>query len=98
MVHESFETFNFLMIEDKQNMHAQPFASAKHECPHLNVNFLFCFLTYYIKNGLLVLMKSKTFSVGPGSMPCQLMMGFFAYAKTFDIHVDKSELQGNYNQ
>ncbi|KAG6534492.1 hypothetical protein ZIOFF_008395 [Zingiber officinale] len=33
------------------------------------------------------------FSVGSGNMPCQLMMGFFAYAKTFNIHVDKAELE-----
>ncbi|RWV78319.1 hypothetical protein GW17_00060727 [Ensete ventricosum] len=26
-------------------------------------------------------------------MPCQLMVGFFAYAKSFDIHVDKVELE-----
>jgi NAD+ diphosphatase len=27
-------------------------------------------------------------------MPCQLMMGFFAYAKTLEIKVDKQELEG----
>lgn len=27
-------------------------------------------------------------------MPCQLMVGFFAYAKTFEINVDKEELEG----
>jgi NADH pyrophosphatase NudC (nudix superfamily) len=28
-------------------------------------------------------------------MPCQLMVGFFAYAKSLEIHVDKKELEGN---
>jgi hypothetical protein len=37
------------------------------------------------------------FSVGPTSMPCQLMMGFFAYAKSLEIHVDKKELEGVIN-
>lgn len=27
-------------------------------------------------------------------MPCQLMVGFFAYAKSLDIKVDKAELEG----
>lgn len=27
-------------------------------------------------------------------MPCQLMIGFFAYAKSFEINVDKAELEG----
>lgn len=27
-------------------------------------------------------------------MPCQLMVGFFAYAKSLDIKVDKGELEG----
>lgn len=27
-------------------------------------------------------------------MPCQLMLGFFAFAKTLDINVDKEELEG----
>ncbi|KAL5975283.1 hypothetical protein ACLOJK_031962 [Asimina triloba] len=31
--------------------------------------------------------------VGPKSMPCQLMMGFFAYAKSFELRVDKGELE-----
>ncbi|KAG6487174.1 hypothetical protein ZIOFF_055757 [Zingiber officinale] len=46
-----------------------------------------------IEVGEVVYHSSQPWPVGPGSMPCQLMMGFFAYAKTFDIHVDKSELQ-----
>ncbi|KAL6558355.1 Nucleoside diphosphate-linked moiety X motif 19, mitochondrial [Orobanche minor] len=31
--------------------------------------------------------------VGPSSMPCQLMIGFFAYAKTLEINMDKEELE-----
>lgn len=27
-------------------------------------------------------------------MPCQLMVGLFAYAKSLDIKVDKAELEG----
>lgn len=30
-------------------------------------------------------------------MPCQLMVGFFAYAKSFEIRVDKKELEGTYS-
>lgn len=30
-------------------------------------------------------------------MPCQLMVGFFAYAKSFEIRVDKKELEGIYS-
>jgi hypothetical protein len=33
-------------------------------------------------------------SVGPTTMPCQLMVGFFAYANSLEIHVDKKELEG----
>uniref|UniRef100_A0A803MQC5 NADH pyrophosphatase-like N-terminal domain-containing protein n=1 Tax=Chenopodium quinoa TaxID=63459 RepID=A0A803MQC5_CHEQI len=33
------------------------------------------------------------FRVGPSSMPCQLMVGFFAYAKSLEITVDKDELE-----
>lgn len=36
-----------------------------------------------------------SFAVGPSTMPCQLMVGFFAYAKSLDINVDKAELEGN---
>lgn len=31
-------------------------------------------------------------------MPCQLMIGFFAYAKTLEINVDKEELEGTFMQ
>lgn len=27
-------------------------------------------------------------------MPCQLMVGFFAYAKSLEVNVDKEELEG----
>ncbi|XP_022749717.1 nudix hydrolase 19, chloroplastic-like [Durio zibethinus] len=30
---------------------------------------------------------------GPSSIPCQLMVGFFAYAKSLEINVDKEELE-----
>lgn len=33
-------------------------------------------------------------TVGPSSMPCQLMVGFLAYAKSREINVDKEELEG----
>ncbi|KAL3643270.1 Nucleoside diphosphate-linked moiety X motif 19, mitochondrial [Castilleja foliolosa] len=37
--------------------------------------------------------SSQPWPVGPSSMPCQLMVGFFAYAKTLEINVDKEELE-----
>ncbi|KAK1298204.1 hypothetical protein QJS10_CPB14g01090 [Acorus calamus] len=37
--------------------------------------------------------SSQPWPVGPNSMPCQLMVGFFAYAKSFEITVDKEELE-----
>lgn len=30
-------------------------------------------------------------------MPCQLMVGFFAYAKSREINVDKDELEGRFD-
>lgn len=33
-------------------------------------------------------------AVGFGTQQCQLMVGFFAFAKTVDISVDKAELAG----
>lgn len=33
-------------------------------------------------------------SVGPSSMPCLLMVGFYTYAKSLEINVDKEELEG----
>ncbi|GMQ06922.1 hypothetical protein CsSME_00051334 [Camellia sinensis var. sinensis] len=38
--------------------------------------------------------SSQPWPVGPNSMPCQLMVGFFAYAKSLEISVDKEELEG----
>ncbi|KAK9947607.1 hypothetical protein M0R45_003223 [Rubus argutus] len=37
--------------------------------------------------------SSQPWPVGPSSMPCQLMVGFFAYAKSLEINVDKEELE-----
>ncbi|KAI3891998.1 hypothetical protein MKW92_013926 [Papaver armeniacum] len=36
---------------------------------------------------------SYCWTFGPNSMPCQLMVGFFAYAKSLEINVDKVELE-----
>ncbi|RWR77429.1 NUDIX hydrolase domain-containing protein [Cinnamomum micranthum f. kanehirae] len=46
-----------------------------------------------IEVGEVVYHSSQPWPVGPNSMPCQLMVGFFAYAKSFEIHVDKKELE-----
>ncbi|GER37068.1 nudix hydrolase homolog 19 [Striga asiatica] len=46
-----------------------------------------------IEVGEVVYHSSQPWPVGPSSMPCQLMVGFFAYAKTLDISVDKAELE-----
>ncbi|XP_073132299.1 nudix hydrolase 19, chloroplastic [Henckelia pumila] len=46
-----------------------------------------------IEVGEVVYHSSQPWPVGPSSMPCQLMVGFFAYAKSFEIHVDKEELE-----
>ncbi|XP_076944335.1 nudix hydrolase 19, chloroplastic-like isoform X1 [Bidens hawaiensis] len=46
-----------------------------------------------IKVGEVVYHSSQPWPVGPSSMPCQLMIGFFAYATSLDINVDKSELE-----
>ncbi|KAG0589356.1 hypothetical protein KC19_1G015600 [Ceratodon purpureus] len=43
--------------------------------------------------GEIVYHSSQPWPVGPSSMSCQLMVGFFAYAKSFDIRVDKKELE-----
>lgn len=37
--------------------------------------------------------SSQPWPVGPSSMPCQLMVGFLAYAKSLEINVDKEELE-----
>ncbi|WZY75212.1 hypothetical protein YC2023_021596 [Brassica napus] len=47
-----------------------------------------------IEVGEVVYHSSQPWPVGPSSMPCQLMLGFFAFAKTLDINVDKEELEG----
>ncbi|KAI7734994.1 hypothetical protein M8C21_027331 [Ambrosia artemisiifolia] len=46
-----------------------------------------------IEVGEVVYHSSQPWPVGPSSMPCQLMIGFFAYATSLDINVDKSELE-----
>ncbi|KAK9055084.1 hypothetical protein SSX86_026164 [Deinandra increscens subsp. villosa] len=46
-----------------------------------------------IKVGEVVYHSSQPWPVGPSSMPCQLMIGFFAYATSLEINVDKSELE-----
>ncbi|XWS17166.1 hypothetical protein CRYUN_Cryun33cG0044900 [Craigia yunnanensis] len=47
-----------------------------------------------IEVGEVVYHSSQPWPVGPSSMPCQLMVGFFAYAKSLEINVDKEELEG----
>ncbi|XP_043806080.1 nudix hydrolase 19, chloroplastic isoform X2 [Manihot esculenta] len=47
-----------------------------------------------IEVGEVVYHSSQPWPVGPNSMPCQLMVGFFAYAKSLEINVDKAELEG----
>ncbi|PHT46845.1 Nudix hydrolase 19, chloroplastic [Capsicum baccatum] len=46
-----------------------------------------------IEVGQVVYHSSQPWPVGPSSMPCQLMVGFYAYAKSLDINVDKEELE-----
>lgn len=46
-----------------------------------------------IEVGDVVYHSSQPWPVGPSSMPCQLMVGFFAYAKSLEITVDKDELE-----
>lgn len=46
-----------------------------------------------IEVGEVVYHSSQPWPVGPNSMPCQLMVGFFAYAKSLEIKVDKEELE-----
>ncbi|MQM09346.1 hypothetical protein Taro_042216 [Colocasia esculenta] len=46
-----------------------------------------------IEVGEVVYHSSQPWPVGPSNMPCQLMVGFFAYAKSFNINVDKKELE-----
>ncbi|XP_019437506.1 PREDICTED: nudix hydrolase 19, chloroplastic-like [Lupinus angustifolius] len=46
-----------------------------------------------IEVGDVVYHSSQPWPVGPPSMPCQLMVGFFAYANSVEINVDKEELE-----
>ncbi|KAH7288869.1 hypothetical protein KP509_31G047600 [Ceratopteris richardii] len=46
-----------------------------------------------IEVGEIIYHSSQPWPVGPSSMSCQLMIGFFAFAKTFDIRVDTKELE-----
>ncbi|KAJ3683603.1 hypothetical protein LUZ60_013830 [Juncus effusus] len=46
-----------------------------------------------IEIGQVIYHSSQPWPVGPSSMPSQLMVGFFAYAKSFEINVDKKELE-----
>ncbi|KAL1822584.1 hypothetical protein ACET3Z_009362 [Daucus carota] len=46
-----------------------------------------------IEVGEVIYHSSQPWPVGPSSMPCQLMVGFLAYAKSFEINVDKNELE-----
>ncbi|CAN6191420.1 unnamed protein product [Urochloa humidicola] len=46
-----------------------------------------------IEVGQVIYHSSQPWPVGPNTMPCQLMMGFFAYAKSLEIRVDKQELE-----
>ncbi|CAJ2634807.1 unnamed protein product [Trifolium pratense] len=46
-----------------------------------------------IEVGEVVYHSSQPWPVGPNSIPCQLMVGFFAYAKSREITVDKKELE-----
>ncbi|KAM0003886.1 putative NAD(+) diphosphatase [Helianthus debilis subsp. tardiflorus] len=46
-----------------------------------------------IEVGEVVYHSSQPWPVGSSSMPCQLMVGFLAYATSVDINVDKKELE-----
>ncbi|CAM0912733.1 unnamed protein product [Alopecurus aequalis] len=46
-----------------------------------------------IEVGQVIYHSSQPWPVGPSTMPCQLMVGFFAYAKSLEICVDKKELE-----
>lgn len=46
-----------------------------------------------VEVGEVVYHSSQPWPVGPNNMPCQLMVGFFAYAKSLEINVDKAELE-----
>lgn len=46
-----------------------------------------------IEVGEVIYHSSQPWPVGPSSMPCQLMVGFLAYAKSLEINVDREELE-----
>ncbi|XP_076920818.1 nudix hydrolase 19, chloroplastic-like [Bidens hawaiensis] len=46
-----------------------------------------------IEVGEVIYHSSQPWPVGSSSMPCQLMVGFLAYATSFEINVDKKELE-----
>ncbi|CAK8563376.1 unnamed protein product [Lathyrus sativus] len=46
-----------------------------------------------IEVGEVVYHSSQPWPIGSNSIPCQLMVGFFAYAKSREITVDKKELE-----
>ncbi|KAE9609700.1 hypothetical protein Lal_00006825 [Lupinus albus] len=46
-----------------------------------------------IEVGEVVYHSSQPWPVGPNTIPCQLMVGFFAYAKSLEITVDTKELE-----
>ncbi|WCJ29683.1 NAD-capped RNA hydrolase NudC [Euphorbia peplus] len=46
-----------------------------------------------IEVGDVIYHSSQPWPVGPNGIPCQLMVGFFAYAKSLQINVDKEELE-----
>ncbi|KAG2718723.1 hypothetical protein I3760_03G232600 [Carya illinoinensis] len=46
-----------------------------------------------IEVGEVIYHSSQPWPVGPSSIPCQLMVGFHAYAKSLEINVDKEELE-----
>ncbi|XP_014510493.1 nudix hydrolase 19, chloroplastic [Vigna radiata var. radiata] len=46
-----------------------------------------------VEVGEVVYHSSQPWPVGPSAIPCQLMVGFFAYAKSLEITVDKKELE-----
>lgn len=46
-----------------------------------------------IEVGEVVYHSSQPWPVAPSGIPCQLMVGFFAYAKSLELNVDKEELE-----
>ncbi|KAL6531991.1 hypothetical protein OROGR_013961 [Orobanche gracilis] len=46
-----------------------------------------------IEVGEIIYHSSQPWPVVPNNIPCQLMVGFFAYAKSLEITVDKNEIE-----